>query len=103
MYIQYTVDTCQWTDEEDSTLLKAVNKNGIINWVDISLLFPQKTAQECYNRWYNDLNFGFRKVNTICLYIVLLYICINNNNANNDSYIILINIIKTMFYYVMLL
>ena len=50
-----------------------MNKNGIINWVDISLLFPQKTAQECYNRWYNDLNFGFRKVNN------------NSNDHNNNN------------------
>jgi hypothetical protein len=46
----------KWTEDEDSKLKDAVQKHGGENWGAIAALVPDRTTEQCYDRWRNVLN-----------------------------------------------
>jgi hypothetical protein len=46
-----TVRVSKWTKEEDGKLQDAVEKRKGEDWVSISELVPDRTKQQCRNRW----------------------------------------------------
>jgi hypothetical protein len=43
----------KWTAVEDSKLKDAVPRHGGKDWKEIAMLFPDRTTQQCRDRWRN--------------------------------------------------
>lgn len=50
-----------WTDEEDKTLIRAVQDMGPKHWAKVADLIPGKTANQCSQRWLKALHPDIRK------------------------------------------
>jgi hypothetical protein len=46
----------RWTPEEDSELLRAVEKFSVTRWKTIATLIPGRTKKQCWNRWVYALD-----------------------------------------------
>lgn len=44
-----------WTDEEDSLLIRVVSERGAKNWSKIATFFPRRIGKQCRERWHNHL------------------------------------------------
>jgi hypothetical protein len=48
--------TCKWTEDEDIKLKKAVQMHGGKNWAAITAMVPDRTFNQCNNRWRHVLD-----------------------------------------------
>jgi hypothetical protein len=46
----------RWTPDEDSELLRAVEKFSVTRWKTIAALIPGRTRKQCWNRWQYALD-----------------------------------------------
>nr|CCA17540.1 myblike DNAbinding protein putative [Albugo laibachii Nc14] len=51
----------KWTDEEDSLMMKLVERYGTRHWTIIGTKLPGRNGKQCRERWHNQLDPSIRK------------------------------------------
>lgn len=51
----------QWTEKEDSTLIKVIKQYGAKRWAFIAQFIPNRVGKQCRERWHNHLNPNINK------------------------------------------
>eukprot|EP00752_Nemacystus_decipiens_P015419 g13750.t1 len=51
----------RWTPDEDTALMRLVEQYGAKRWAEISLHLPERSGNQCRERWHNHLHPDVRK------------------------------------------